>query len=108
MSVKKYKKEQINPNNKEWVDAGVATLLDSEAEILNASSKSSGIRYVLTSENKNLVKIGDKEFEKKDVIESLKIVEVKLNSNTGEKKVLEAFNDLSDENKTIVLEQLSK
>jgi len=46
MSVKKYRKEQQNPNNKEWVDAGVATLLEGEAEILNAESGVSKIRYV--------------------------------------------------------------
>ena len=46
MSVKKYKKEEQNPRNKQWVDAGVATLLESEAEILNSSSGVSGIRYV--------------------------------------------------------------
>lgn len=46
MSVKKYKKEEQNPRNKQWVDAGVATLLESEAEILNSSSEVSGVRYV--------------------------------------------------------------
>lgn len=41
----KYNKEQKNPNNGEWVSSGHVMISDDDADLLNANSHVTGIRY---------------------------------------------------------------
>ncbi|MDI6033991.1 hypothetical protein QLS91_12995 [Flavobacterium sp. LB2P84] len=82
------------------------------AETLNGQSESSGLSYELAGESAKdkpaSIKIGELEFEKKEVIEALLLVDVKLTGNTGIAKTQETYDALSDENKVIVQEELNK
>lgn len=85
------------------------------AERLNSQSKTTRISYKLAKEKAasnddkaTTIKIGDAEFDKKEVIEALLLVDVKLAGNTGITKTQEAFDALSEENKVIVQEELNK
>lgn len=85
------------------------------AERLNGQSEVTKLSYELAGESAKdskdkptSIKIADLEYDKKEVIEALLLVDVKLSGNTGIAKTQEAFDALSEENKLIVQEELSK
>ena len=123
-----YSKQKKSNISGKWEQIGVASITEEDAKVLNGNTQFTGIKYAGMSESdlkareksqkKNeqsdikVVKISDTDYDKSLVIKAINEAKFegvsKINANTGETKVQDAYDALTEEQKQTVVTELNK